>query len=91
MPTGQGSNVEKRQEHHLELDEAIQALSVLKGQLTNLLNRINRVSEPPSEKTETERDRPSLAQILDNGPQAIREYHTCCRNMVNEIEGLLFG
>ena len=88
MNAGKGPEV--RQEHHRSLDEAIQALNILKNQICLLRDRINDTPQPDDEKT-TGRESPSLAAILESGPQAIREYHNSCRDLVNEIEGLLFG
>ena len=90
MSAGSASVEKVRQEHHITLDEAIQALNVLKNQICRLRDRINGTPEPEG-KDGNVRENPSLAAILEGGPQEIREYHNSCRDLVNEIEGLLFG
>ena len=89
MATGTVPSAEVKREHHLSLDNEIQCLDALRRQILRLRDKINGSDsdKPPTAETVE----PSLAQVLGEGSQTIRGYHNSCRDLVNEIEGLLFG
>jgi len=80
---------ERKIEKHLLLDEAIFELLKVEGVVNELFADITQ--GPREECAGCDRPIPSLVDVLDNGPQRIRNSCERIKNVLTEIRISLFG
>ena len=89
MPTGETLGATTRQNHHIELNEAICSLEKVRDELKRLLDRICDTDESPLEQPD-KKNIPPLAEVLTSGADRIHSYQDVCLKLISEIETLLF-
>ena len=79
-----------RESNHVMIDNAVNDMSSVVTHAEELLSSINNNSNAPSLKEGCEKTEPTLAGVLNNAPQEIRDKNAELHDLLNKISESLF-
>lgn len=79
-----------RESNHVMLDNAVNDMESVVGHAEELLDKINNNSNSPALKNGCDRTEPTLASVLNNSPQMIRDKNAELHELLNKISESLF-
>lgn len=88
MKTEEVGAAQIRNEKHRELNDAIEHIGSINERLCELVDRISGVDAPPNCKPESLC--PCLSDVLEAGPNHIRERIDTAHNYIDRLRELLF-